>query len=187
MSQQRVQVVLIPGLYDSGPEHWQSRWEVERPDCVRVRQQDWETPRCEDWTGVLEQTLRQLDGEAVLAAHSLACATVAHWAAAASTGTLRRVRGALLVAPSDVEAASYPPGTHGFTPMPRRALPFPSIVVASSDDAYVTPERAAAFARDWGSRLVEVGPRGHLNSASGLGSWPEGQQLLAELGATVAR
>ena len=186
MASQRVQVVLIPGLYDSGPEHWQSRWESERPDCVRVRQQDWETPRCEDWTAVLEQVVRGLEGEAVLAAHSLACATIAHWAQSASAQTLRKVRGALLVAPSDVEAASYPPGTQGFAPMPRRALPFTSIVVASSDDAYVTPARAAAFARDWGSRLVEVGPRGHLNSASGLGSWPEGQQLLAALGASTA-
>ena len=187
MSPPLVQVVLIPGLYDSGPEHWQSHWETERPDCVRLRQQEWVTPRCADWTAVLEEVLRGLGGEAVLAAHSLGCATVAHWAAAASAQALRKVRGALLVAPSDVEAASYPPGTQGFSPMPRQVLPFASIVVASSDDEYVTSERAAQFARDWGSRLVEVGARGHINSASRLGSWPEGQRLLAELGATGPR
>jgi predicted alpha/beta hydrolase family esterase len=113
----------------------------------------------------------------VLVAHSLGCCTVAHWAAS----TKRHARGALLVAPSDVEAASYPRGTVGFAPMPRQRLPFPAIVVASSDDEYVSLERAAAFAQAWGARLVEIGKAGHVNSASGLGAWLDGQRLLEEL------
>jgi predicted alpha/beta hydrolase family esterase len=115
----------------------------------------------------------------VLAAHSLGCALVAHWAAVSERTA--RVRGALLVAPSDVEAPTYPPGTTGFVPMPLKALPFPSIVVMSSDDAYVSPARARQFARAWGSRLVDVGPKGHINSASNLGRWPEGFALVEEL------
>ena len=183
---EHARVLLLPGLYDSGPAHWQSRWEAERSDCSRVRQQDWVTPRCEDWVSTLERALRACDGPVVLAAHSLACTLVAHWAPGASPDTLARVRGALLVAPSDVEAKSYPAGTQGFTPMPLRTLPFRSIVVASSDDPYVTPERAALFARAWGSELVHAGPRGHLNGASGLGRWPEGEHLLEALGARGA-
>ena len=85
------------------------------------------------------------DGPVVFAAHSLGCALVAHWAA--SSKQLTRVRGALLVAPSDVEAPSYPAGTVGFAPMPLRKLPFSSIVVASSDDEYVAPERATQLHR----------------------------------------
>ena len=30
----------------------------------------------------------------------------------------------------------------------------------------------AGLARDWGSRLVDLGPVGHLNPASGFGEWP---------------
>ena len=98
-----------------------------------------------------------------------------------------KVRGALLVAPSDVEAPSYPPGSVGFIPVPLVRFPFASIVVASSDDRYVTVERAAQFARAWGSELADVGVRGHINSDSGLGEWAEGQALLDGLiAATLA-
>ena len=54
-------------------------------------------------------------------------------------------------------------------------------LVGSSDDEYVAPERARFFAERWGARYVDAGPRGHLNSASNLGSWAEGQALLEEL------
>jgi uncharacterized protein len=119
----------------------------------------------------------------VLAAHSLGCALVAHWAG--GSRHLAKVRGALLVAPSDVEAPSYPAGTAGFTPMPLNKLSFPSILVMSTNDVYVTPDRARHFARAWGSRLVEVGPKGHVNSASSLGMWPEGFALVEELRAAA--
>jgi predicted alpha/beta hydrolase family esterase len=65
--------------------------------------------------------------------------------------------------------------------MPLLRLPFRTIVVASTNDGYVTAERAAYFARCWGARIEFAGPAGHINSASGLGSWPEGFALLQEL------
>ena len=171
-------VLLIPGLYNSGPEHWQSQWERARGDCVRVEQRDWQTPVRADWVAALDDAVAAMRGPPVLVAHSLGCCTVAHWAA---TSGGARARGALLVAPSDVEAPSYPPGTVGFVPMPMQRLPFPAIVVASDDDEYVTPSRAAAFAQAWGARLVRIGRAGHINSASGFGSWLDGQRLLEEL------
>ncbi|MEO6589297.1 MAG: alpha/beta hydrolase [Pyrinomonadaceae bacterium] len=60
-------------------------------------------------------------------------------------------------------------------------LPFPSIVVASNDDAFVTLDRAKEFAESWGSRFVFIGAAGHFNSASGLGPWTKGKELLADL------
>jgi len=90
------------------------------------------------------------------------------------------VRGAFLVAPSDVEAPSYPPNAIDFEPMPLAPLPFPSIVVASTNDQYVSLDRAKAFASAWGSRLVVIGDAGHINGASGYGPWPEGEKLLLE-------
>jgi uncharacterized protein len=172
-------VLLIPGLWNSGPEHWQSHWERERADCRRVVQRDWETPRFSDWSTTLESAIATAGGPVVLAAHSLGCALVARWAE--TSRELPKVRGALLVAPSDVDAPSYPQGTSGFTPMPLAALPFRSIVVFSSNDEYVSPDRAALFARAWGSRLVSAGAKGHLNSDSRMGMWPEGLILIDEL------
>ena len=170
-------VLILPGLYNSGPDHWQSRWESTNPEFRRVMQDDWERPRCADWITRLDAAILATP-DAVLVAHSSSCALVAHWAGTAGSG---RVRAALLVAPSDPEAASYPAGPTGFAPMPLAQLPFPSIVVASTDDQYVTAERARTFAGAWGSRFVSVGAAGHINSASGLGDWPAGFALLQEL------
>ena len=170
-------VLIVPGLYDSGPEHWQSYWERTRGDCRRVKQRDWETPARGDWVATLDDAVGEFRSPPVLVAHSLGCCTVAHWART----TRRRARGALLVAPSDVEAPSYPTGTVGFAPMPLERLPFPAIVVASDDDEFVSPARAAAFAHAWGARLVQIGKAGHLGSASGLSAWLDGQRLLEEL------
>ena len=170
-------VLLLPGLYDSGPEHWQSYWEREIPNAVRVEQRDWSTPAREDWITTLEAAVAVHGSDTVLVSHSTACALVAFWAAE----TARTVRGALLVAPSDTEAPSYPAGPTGWTPMPMDRFPFPSMVVASTNDEYVTLARATQFADAWGSRLENIGPAGHINTASGLGGWPRGKDLLAEL------
>jgi predicted alpha/beta hydrolase family esterase len=170
-------ILTIPGWTNSGPEHWQTHWEGALPDCRRVEQKDWDTPRCSDWVEQLERVVADLQTAPVLVAHSLGCATVAHWA----RSTRRRVRGALLVAPADVEAAGFPVGPTGFTPMPTKKLLFASVVVASDDDPFVSPARAEKFARAWGSRLVMVGEKGHMNSASQLADWPDGQLLLREL------
>jgi uncharacterized protein len=168
---------LHPGLNNSGPQHWQTRWE-ELYGFVRIQQRDWDTPVCKDWIQTLDEVIAPFPpASTILIAHSLACCTIAHWAGKYG----RRIKGALLVGPSDVESPNYPPGTHGFTPMPLSTLPFPSMVVASSDDYYVSLERARFFAAHWGSAFTDVGPKGHLNTASNLGDWPEGYELLKEL------
>ena len=174
-------VLTIPGLWNSGATHWQTNWERERGDTRRVLQDEWERPRREDWTGRIREALRELPAPAVLAAHSLGCCTVAHLARDATKAELAKVRGALLVAPSDVEAPSYPFGTVGFAPMPLDRLPFPAIVIGSSNDEYVSEPRARFFAQQWGARYLDAGPLGHLNSASNLGMWPLAQSLLEEL------
>jgi predicted alpha/beta hydrolase family esterase len=174
-------VLLLPGLYNSGPEHWQTFWERERRDCTRVEQAEWNTPRREDWVATLERVISSQPRPVVLAAHSLACITVAFWAAAHPSTARGKVHGALLVAPSDTEAPDFPSGTVGFAPMPRLRLPFPAVVVASTDDNYITMARVTGLASDWGARLVNVGAKGHIGSAAKLGAWPEGQALLDDV------
>ena len=173
-------VLIIPGLFNSGPEHWQSIWCAKHPDYHRLEQQDWETPRCADWIQTLDASIRSIAEQVVLAGHSTACATVAHYAAKHGDGR-GSVVGAFLVGPSDTEAPSYPVGPTGFDPMPLQKLPFHSVVVASGDDPYVTEQRAKLFASSWGSRLIRLANAGHINAASGYGPWPEGESWLEEM------
>jgi predicted alpha/beta hydrolase family esterase len=168
---------ILPGLYNSGPMHWQTRWE-RLYGFTRIHQQDWDTPVMDDWIHTINEVTAAFPPEKViLIAHSLGCCTIAHW----YQRYRQVIKGALLVAPSDVEAPSYPPGTTGFAPMPLPRLPFTSIVVASSDDEYVSLARAAWFADNWGSSFVDIGNKGHINSDSGLGDWPQGYQLLQNI------
>jgi predicted alpha/beta hydrolase family esterase len=174
-------VLLIPGLANSGPEHWQSLWEAKHPEYHRVQQQDWETPRCADWVQTLDACIRSIKtATVVLAAHSLGCVTIAHYAAVHGDGE-GRVAAAFLAAPTDVDAPTFPPGSTGFSPMPLQKLPFRSLLVASTDDPYVTSERVELFARSWGSRLIKIANAGHINAASGYGLWPEGEAWLEQL------
>jgi len=174
-------VLVLPGYGDSGPAHWQTLWE-RRHGYGRVVQDDWERPDVGAWMRRLCAALAATEGPVVLVAHSLGCALVAHAARDAACA----VAGALLVAPPDVEEIRHLlPEIESFAPMPMRRLPFPSIVVASSDDPYAEPARVRAFAAAWGARLVDVGACGHVNAESGLDDWPKGHALLRELlGAT---
>lgn len=171
-------VLILPGLGGSGEQHWQSIWERQHPEFVRVEQVNWETPVCVDWINQVDRAVMESNpADVILVGHSLACITIAYWAQTYQ----RAIKGALLVAPSDTEAASYPPGTTGFTPVPLHQLPFPTIVVASSSDFYVSLERATQFAQAWGSDLVNIGDASHVNVASGYGDWPGGLELLKRL------
>ena len=176
-------VLTLPGLWDSGAQHWQTLWERKHPNWTRVTHRDWTNPRREEWVAELDAAIALREGPPLLVAHSLACALVGHWA---QSGSMLKVAGALLVAPSDVEAPGYPKEARGFAPMPMERLPFPSIVVASSNNEYVSLERARAFAQAWGSRLVEIGAAGHINGASGYGVWPEGEKLVLDFCAEVS-
>jgi predicted alpha/beta hydrolase family esterase len=147
-----VSVLILPGLFNSGETHWQSQWEHQFSDFHRVAQDDWETPVADDWVMRLNEKIAEADGEVVLVAHSLACTLIALWAQLYPKSN--KVRGALLVAPSDTEADSYPSGTKGFVPMPMQRLPFPTIMVASRDDPYVSQDRVKAFSSAWGSDLI---------------------------------
>jgi predicted alpha/beta hydrolase family esterase len=174
----RPPVLVLPGYGDSGPEHWQSLWEAADATCRRVVQRDWYAPTLSEWHECLDGAVAACDRPPVLVAHSLGCVLVAHWTRQAR----RPVAGALLVAPADVDMlALVLDAVASFAPVPLDRLPFPSIVVASSDDPYVSVERAKTFAHAWGSRFILIERGGHLNTDSGYGDWPEGRRLLDEL------
>jgi predicted alpha/beta hydrolase family esterase len=173
-----IRVLLLPGWLNSDEAHWQSRWEQLHGDR-RVTQDDWLWPKRGDWMARLEEVLLESDTPAVLGAHSLGCQLVAAWAA--HSQHTKRVVGALLVALPDVERDDMPPQLAPWRPIVRTALPFPSTAVVSGDDPYCAPERAAEMAVQWGSELVSIGERGHINGESGLGDWAQGRELLNAL------
>jgi predicted alpha/beta hydrolase family esterase len=176
-----VATLILPGLGSSGPMHWQSLWEQRDPSFRRVLQDNWDTPSCSDWVRRLDDAIRNEAGPIVLVAHSSACALVAHWHRSTDKDSLRKVRGALLVAPSDPEGPGYPRGPVGFGPVPMDRIPFPTVVVASTNDPYITIEKARDYAKAWDSRLIILEGAGHINSSSGLADWPRGLALLSEL------
>ena len=174
----RVRFLLLPGWLDSDATHWQTRWELGH-GAHRVAQDDWLWPKRGDWMARLDEVLLAFNQPAVLIAHSLGCQLVAAWAA--HSRHTSRVRAALLVAIPDPERDDMPPNMFNWRPIVRDRLPFASLAVISSDDPYCTPERAERMARDWGSSIFDLGPRGHVNGASGLGAWPQGWALLQAL------
>jgi len=174
----RPRILLLPGWLNSGPQHWQSRWQVLHGH-ERVEQADWQWPRRGDWMARLDEVLLEDPRPVLLVAHSLGCQLVAAWAA--HSRHTARVRAAVLVAPPDTERADMPPQLHNWRPIARTRLPFAALAVTSSDDPFCTPERATAMVADWGAQRAEIGPRGHINDESGLGDWPEGLALLHAL------
>jgi predicted alpha/beta hydrolase family esterase len=182
---QDASLIIVPGLGGSEPDHWQSHWERSYPAAVRVEQADWDQPDLSAWLERLASTVARNPG-GVLVGHSLGCVLIAHLA--------RRlphlpIRGALLVAPADVDLTEQLPAcVADFAPTPLGRLPFPAMTVASTNDPYMSIWRAREVANAWGTQFVNAGACGHINVAAGYGRWRAGERLLAQLlGSVVAQ
>lgn len=166
--------VTLPGIGGSGESHWQSRWEVADPSFDRFRPGDWDRPVLSDWLKALDCAIDRAPEAPVLVAHSLACLLVAH----AAKDLAGRVKGAFLVAVPDPNSPPFPKEAAGFADPPRRSIPFPVLIVASSNDPYGSMDYVREKAREWDAGLVEAGALGHINGASHLGEWTQGRMLL---------
>ena len=179
-----ITALILPGIGNSDAVHWQSRWQASDKNFVRVNQRDWSHPDRLEWVDTLEQAVTKHGELVVLVAHSLGCLLVAHWVAQ----TRLKIKGALLVAPPSPEAAPsaaiFSTVATGFLPIPMQAISFPSIVVASANDPYSDLDYAKSWARVWGSRFVNIGDAGHINTSSGLGDWQDGLDMYKQLAAS---
>ncbi len=169
-------ILIVPGYTNSGPNHWQTRWEAKLSTARRVEQAEWSKPVREDWTERLAAAVNEAERPVVLVAHSLGVAT-----AIQALPLLRKpVAGAFLVAAPDVANPDIrPKHLMTFGPYPRDPLPFPSVAVASRNDPFCAFETAEDQAAAWGSLFVDAGEAGHINAESGYGPWPEGTLTFA--------
>jgi len=170
--------LILPGLNGSDEGHWQRFWLKDDAQSRLVEQDDWQSPRVENWTKRLEEVLAQ-EGPAYIVAHSLGCLLAAK---CADSPSARLIKGALLVAPCDLSTTEdLHPGAIHFGRMPTRALPFPTITVGSLNDVYMPLESLSLYGRLWKTPVKNLGHAGHINIESGFGRWTGGYGLLSLL------
>lgn len=189
-------ILIVPGLGNSGPAHWQTHWEHSLDNAAKVELGDWDKPHRNTWVNRLNLAIHRAGRPVILVAHSLGCLAVAWWAhyeRAAQMPAHReadptptapaagKVVGALLVAPPEADFFPRDERLSPFAPVPVDPLPFESILVASRNDPWMSLPTASWLARHWQSEFVDLGHAGHINAESGLGDWPEGLGLLARL------
>ncbi|MGP8232255.1 MAG: RBBP9/YdeN family alpha/beta hydrolase [Methylovirgula sp.] len=169
-------ILIIPGLGGSGPDHWQSRWEAKLSTARRVVQKDWDRPQLIDWRNAIAAAVAEAERPVVLVAHSLGALAAAD--VAAELGD--KIKGGFLVAPPSLRSIGEIDAIDPrFADVSLAALPFPSVLVASRDDPYASFAESEDFARAWQAEIADAGNAGHINAASGHGPWPEGLMRLA--------
>lgn len=179
--------LIVPGYHGSSDAHWQTWFEQHLPHVRRVDGIDWESPQVSMWSAQIVRVLEMATQPVWIVAHSFGClATV--WA---SPQIAHKIAGVFLVAPADPWRFAHE-GLHEQVKslqtvrsvaedLPKMPLPFPSVVIASTNDPWVKLTTAGVWAQHWGSYFINIGNAGHINTDSGFGPWSEGLALLQEL------
>lgn len=170
-------VILIPGISNSGPTHWQTLWEAKYPNTIRLQQADWDHPDCDKWAERLEVLVCSVQEPPVLVAHSLGCLVACKWAAQSS----RPIKAALLVAVPDPAGPSFPQEATGFSALPSDLGGRRVVMVSSTDDPFSSPLYTQQRAVVWNAQHIAAGSLGHINAASGLGDWDQGWKIVEQL------
>lgn len=192
-----VDILIVPGHRGLCDDHWQSRWLAKLSSASLIEPGRATSKDIGQWAARIVAQTGRARKPVVLVAHGSGIAAVMHAIAELPAG---KVVGAFLVAVQDDNAittcdpqqpslngldasASAEDGkedgkTQGNTAetakLPLRPLPFPSILVASSNCPTCSMARAKTLADAWGSTLVEAGDSGSIDAQSGHGPWPEG-------------
>lgn len=171
-------ILIIPGLGGSGPDHWQSRWDAKLPTARRVVQSDWDRPELHAWRDRILEEVARAERPVILVAHSLGVRAAIH--AAPLLAASSKVKGAFLVAPPSAEVlAGIAAVDPAFAAPPGEPLPFPALMIASRNDPFGPYGASANLALALGAELADAGYSGHINIESGHGPWPEGLMRFA--------
>lgn len=187
--------LIIPGLYGSGPGHWQSWMESRIDGAQRVVQRDWSVASIDAWSARVGDAIDGAIGAVWLVGHSFGC-LAAVLALTQNADRANRVAGALLVAPANPERFG-PRGLIGdnttdrgrtgdlgdtiTASIPHQRLGIPAVVVASANDPWMRLTAASVWSDRWGAQFECIGRAGHINVESGFGPWPAGLEMLERL------
>ncbi|MDB6062719.1 MAG: serine hydrolase family protein [Verrucomicrobiaceae bacterium] len=163
-------VLIIPGLRNSGPQHWQTVWQKRLPNAERIRMKQWDTPDLQQWVDATIAAVRKYR-PSYLVAHSFGCLATAH----ALDAIKDQIRGVLLVAPADPDKFDIA------ELLPHSPLPVPGLVVGSLTDPWLSWNKAQQWAQRWLLPIICAGDAGHINAESGHSDWQEGWELLQRL------
>lgn len=178
-------ILFIPGLGGSGPDHWQARWAEKMSTGSTVPLPGLDKPQFGAWVQAIHEAISGCSRPVLLVGHSLGSIAVVHAVQAMSASRThdeqtRKVSGAFLVTPPSARIlGTLDQIDPNFATIPSAPLPFPSLLVASQNDQYASMAEAQDMALDWGSQVVDAGEAGHINAESGHGPWPEGLMRLA--------
>lgn len=168
-----VRLLIVPGLNDSGPAHWQTWLQARHARAERMVQRDWRTPDLDRWAARVAAALdRQAQARWLVAAHSFGALALAR---ALVLRPDLPVAAALFVAPAD-------PDKFGIGELlPQVRLGIPSSLVASQTDPWLRLSKARMWAQRWGSHLVDLGDAGHINAEAGFGPLPYAERWVATM------
>lgn len=172
-------LLIVPGLNDSPPGHWQSALQARYRDAVRVVQRDWQSPQLERWSARIGSTLsRAGSGPWIAVAHSFGVLALVHHLAQQPDAPLAA---ALLVAPAD-------PDKFGLgAALPQQRLPVAATMVLSRTDPWLSLAAGQRWAARWGCHVMDLGDAGHINIASGYRSLPFAARWVTQAQQRLAR
>ena len=181
-------VLIVPGLRDYVAEHWQTHLEARLEKVRSVPPLQIDKLNCAKRVDAIQAELDQITGPVILVAHSAGVLMTVHWAAKYQPQDQCQIKGALLVTPPDLHQSwpdNYPSPDvlrqEGWDPIPTEKLPFPTIVIGSTNDHLATLDAVTEMADVWGAEFINLGEVGHLNPVSGYGPWPQAEAFIRQL------
>jgi predicted alpha/beta hydrolase family esterase len=170
-------IKIVPGLNNSGPEHWQTIWE-KKYGFTRVSQEEWDYPVYKEWEkNLIENLSSENSCDIVLITHSLGCLLTVK----AMPKIRKYLKAVFLVAPPDPKSQQFPDFLDSFEYLPEANLELPGILVYSENDQYASPLFCIEKGKQWGFETISVGKKGHINSDSNIDDWSEGFNLFQKL------
>jgi uncharacterized protein len=170
-------ILIVPGFQGSGPDHWQTWLQAQKPEATRISGIDWDKPVLALWAERVRDELARATHPLRVVAHSFGClATVV-----AAADRPEQIAELILVAPADPDRFDFtglkpqdlPYGSFSLSEaLPHRPLHVSGTVIASQNDPWLSFTAAANLARDWGLEVHDEGQAGHINADSGYGPWP---------------
>lgn len=172
-------LLIVPGLHDSGPAHWQSWLQQGDRRAVRVVQRDWTLPDLDRWASRIDSTIERAGaGPWIAVAHSFGCLAVARHLALQPDSP---IAAALLVAPAD-------PDKFGVAALlPAQPLEVPCTMVISDTDPWMSASHARRLAQRWGSSTIHLGNAGHINTEAGFGPLPLARRWVTTMSQRLER